>query len=155
MVFNDFRSQNDSKIHPFLRDGRAFFATLSEHRSRLPAAIVPPPGLGKIVCMRKFARNLIPGSMQECFFTNFCLKNEFHPKRTKTKPPRVQNNQNLALNGTKRDPIWARRVPKGSQYGAKMTPKGAKGAPKVSPKATTIPQKIATSKKVEKTGARH
>ena len=43
--------------------------------SRLPAAIVPPPGLGKIVCMRKFARNLIPGSMQECFFTNFCLKN--------------------------------------------------------------------------------
>ena len=45
------------------------------HRSRLPAAIVPPPGLGKIVCMRKFARNLIPGSMQECFFTNFCLKN--------------------------------------------------------------------------------
>ena len=30
-----------------------------------------------------------------------------------------------------------------------MTPKGAKGAPKVSPKSTKIPQKIATSKKVE------
>ena len=34
-----------------------------------------------------------------------------------------------------------------------MIPKGAKGAPKVSPKATTIPQKIATSKKVEKGGS--
>ena len=39
--------------------------------SRLPAAIVPPPGLGEIVCTRKFARNLIPGSMQEYFFENF------------------------------------------------------------------------------------
>ena len=35
-----------------------------------------------------------------------------------------------------------------------MTPKGAKGAPKVGPKSTKIPQKIATSKKVEKGGAR-
>ena len=33
-----------------------------------------------------------------------------------------------------------------------MSPKGAKGAPKVSPKSTKIPQKIATSKKVEKGG---
>ena len=31
-----------------------------------------------------------------------------------------------------------------------MNPKGAKGAQKVSPKSTKIPQKIATSKKVEK-----
>ena len=31
-----------------------------------------------------------------------------------------------------------------------MTPKGAKEAPKVNPKSTKIPQKIATSKKVEK-----
>ena len=73
--------------------------------SRLPAAIVPPPGLGKIVCMRKFARNLIPGSMQECFLQISALKNEFRPKRAKRRPPRVQNNQNLALNGTKRVPI--------------------------------------------------
>ena len=35
-----------------------------------------------------------------------------------------------------------------------MTPKGAKGAPKVNPKSTKILQKIATSKKVEKGGAR-
>ena len=55
--------------------GRARPGGESYAESRLPAAIVPPPGLGKIVCMRKFARNLIPGSMQECFFTNFCLKN--------------------------------------------------------------------------------
>ena len=34
-----------------------------------------------------------------------------------------------------------------------MSPKGAKGAPKVSPKSTKIPQKIATSKKVEKGGS--
>ena len=33
-----------------------------------------------------------------------------------------------------------------------MSPKGAKGAPKVSPKSTKIPQKSATSKKVEKGG---
>ena len=31
-----------------------------------------------------------------------------------------------------------------------MIPKGAKEAPKVNPKSTKIPQKIATSKKVEK-----
>ena len=31
-----------------------------------------------------------------------------------------------------------------------MRPKGAKGTPKVNPKSTKIPQKIATSKKVEK-----
>ena len=37
-----------------------------------------------------------------------------------------------------------------SQKDTKMTPKGAKGAPKVGPKSTKIPQKIATSKKVEK-----
>ena len=55
--------------------------------SRLPAAIVPPPGLGKIVCMRKFARNLIPGSMQECFFTNFCLKNWISPKTSPKETP--------------------------------------------------------------------
>ena len=42
--------------------------------------------------------------------------------------------------------------PNMSQKGAKMTPKGAKGRSKVTPKATTIPQKIATSKKVEKGG---
>ena len=34
-----------------------------------------------------------------------------------------------------------------------MRPKGAKGTPEVSPKSTKIPQKIATSKKVEKGGA--
>ena len=34
-----------------------------------------------------------------------------------------------------------------------MTPKGAKGTPKVSPKSTKIPQKIATSKKVEQGGS--
>ena len=36
--------------------------------SRLPAAIVPPPGLGKIICKRKVAGNLMPGSRQEYFF---------------------------------------------------------------------------------------
>ena len=40
-----------------------------------------------------------------------------------------------------------------SQKGAKRTPKGPKGRSKVTPKATKIPQKIATSKKVEKGGA--
>ena len=34
-----------------------------------------------------------------------------------------------------------------------MSPKGAKGTPKVSLESTKIPQKIATSKKVEKGGA--
>ena len=55
--------------------------------SRLPAAIVPPPGLGKIVCMRKFVRNLILGSMQECFFTNFCLKNWISLKTNQKETP--------------------------------------------------------------------
>ena len=43
--------------------------------------------------------------------------------------------------------------PNMSRKGAKMSPTGAKGAPKVTPKATKIPQKIETSKKVEKGGA--
>ena len=44
-------------------------------------------------------------------------------------------------------------APKETQFepkDTKMRPKGAKGTPKVSPKSTKIPQKIATSKKVEK-----
>ena len=53
---------------------------------RLPKAIVPPPGLGKIICMRKFARNLMPGSMQEFFLQISAFKDEFRPKRDKTKP---------------------------------------------------------------------
>ena len=85
------KKKNIAKTRPTagkgcMREGYTQTVTESQHapavgrtrpggESRLPAAIVPPPGLGKIVCMRKFARNLIPGSMQECFFTNFCLKN--------------------------------------------------------------------------------
>ena len=57
-----------------------------EGESRLPAAIVPPPGLGMIVCMRKFTGNLILGSMQEYFLQISALKNGFRPKRAKTKP---------------------------------------------------------------------
>ena len=53
---------------------------------RLPKAIVPPPGRGKIICMRKFARNLMPGSMQEVFLQISALKDEFRPKRDETKP---------------------------------------------------------------------
>ena len=40
-----------------------------------------------------------------------------------------------------------------NQKATKMSPKSAKGAPKVSPKSTKIPQKIATSKKVEQGGS--
>ena len=85
------KKKNTAKTRPTagkgcMREGNTQTVTDPQHapavgrtrpggESRLPAAIVPPPGLGKIVCMRKFARNLIPGSMQECFFTNFCLKN--------------------------------------------------------------------------------
>ena len=53
---------------------------------RLPKAIVPPPGRGKIICMRKFARNLMPGSMQEVFLQISASKDEFRPKRDETKP---------------------------------------------------------------------
>ena len=49
-------------------------------------------------------------------------------------------------------PTWHQKGPNLSQKDTKMNPKGAKGAPKVSPKSTKIPQKIATSKKVEKGG---
>ena len=80
-------SQNHLLVPPLRPPFDTFFRNLSEHWSRLPAAIVPPPGLGKIVCMRKFARNLIPGSMQECFFTNFCLKNWISPKTSQKETP--------------------------------------------------------------------
>ena len=50
----------------------------------------------------------------------------------------------------KSDPKSSQKGTSLSQKGTKMNPKGAKGAQKVSPKSTKIPQKIATSKKVEK-----
>ena len=51
--------------------------------------------------------------------------------------------------GHQNEPTWHQKGPNLSQKDTKMSPKGAKGAPKVSPKSTKIPQKIATSKKVE------
>ena len=90
------------------------------HRSRLPAAIVPPPGLGKIICMRKICKKFDARSMQVYFFAKYCLKRLISPTTNQNEHPRVQNNPNLALHGTKRDPIWAKRTPKWAQ----RVPKG-------------------------------
>ena len=57
--------------------------------------------------------------------------------------------------GFQYEPEGCQKGPNMSQKGAKMNPKGAKGRSKLTPKATTIPQKIATSKKVEKRDAQH
>ena len=73
--------------------------------SRLPAAIVPPPGLGKIICMRKICKKFDARSMQVYFFAKYCLKRLISPTTNQNEHPRVQNNQNLALHGNKRDPI--------------------------------------------------
>ena len=73
--------------------------------SRLPAAIVPPPGLGKIICMRKICKKFDARSMQVHFFAKYCLRRLISPTTSQNEHPRVQNNQNLALHGTKRDPI--------------------------------------------------
>ena len=54
------------------------------------------------------------------FFANFCLKRWISPKTSQNETPRVRNNQNLALNGAKRAPIWATRAPKWAQ----RVPKG-------------------------------
>ena len=43
--------------------------------SRLPAAIVPPPGLGKIISMRKICKKFDDRSMQVYFLQNTALKN--------------------------------------------------------------------------------
>ena len=90
-LFIDFWWEMATKINPNHKDAGSLlgilFVFLSEGRSRLPAAIVPPPGLGKIVCMRKFARNLIPGSMQEYFFANLWLKRWISPKTTQNETP--------------------------------------------------------------------
>ena len=88
--------------------------------SRLPAAIVPPPGLGKIICMRKICKKFDARSMQVYFFAKYCLKRLISPTTNQNEHPRVQNNPNLALHGTKRDPIWAKRKPKWPQ----RVPKG-------------------------------
>ena len=63
----------------------------------------------------------------------------------------------MAPKGTQFEPKGHQNEPKGcqkgpnlSQKGTKMSPKGANGAPKAKPKSTKIPQKITTSKKVEK-----
>ena len=104
-----------------IRDATSIF-----HWSRLPAAIVPPPGLGKIICMRKICKKFDARSMQVYFFATYCLKGLISPTTNQNETPRVQNNQNLALQGTKRDPIcakrtpkWGQRVPKGRQKWAR------------------------------------
>ena len=58
--------------------------------------------------------------MQVYFFAKYCLKRLISPTTNQNEHPRVQNNQNLALHGTKRDPIWAKRTPKWAQ----RVPKG-------------------------------
>ena len=90
-----------------------FFIGLAS--TRLPAAIVPPPGLRKIICMRKICEKFDARSMQVFSSAKYRLKRLISPKTNQNEPPRVQNNQNLALHGTKRDPIWAKRAPKWPQ----------------------------------------
>ena len=99
-------------------------------RSRLPAAIVPPPGLGKIICMRKICKKFDARSMQVYSSAKYRLKRLISPKTNQNEPPRVQNNQNLALHGTKRDPIWAKRAPKWPQRLPKGRQKWARNQPK-------------------------
>ena len=68
----------------------------------------------------------------------------------------TQNNPKRIPEGAKSPKSNPKSSQKGtslSQKGTKMNPKGGKGAQKVSPKSTKIPQKIATSKKVEKGGS--
>ena len=58
--FHRFLMENGSQNGPAdSRSGDPFsiiFEIFSEDRSRLPAAIVPPLGLGKIICMRKICK---------------------------------------------------------------------------------------------------
>ena len=55
--------------------------------SRLPAAIVPHPGLGKRICMRKICKKFDARSMQVYFFANFCLqKMNFAQNESKRTP---------------------------------------------------------------------
>ena len=55
--------------------------------SRLPAAIVPPPGLGKIICMRKICKKFDARSMQVYFFAKYCLKSLISPTASQNEHP--------------------------------------------------------------------
>ena len=93
--------------------------------SRLPAAIVPPPGLGKIICMRKICKKFDARSMQVYFLQNTALKNEFPPKRAKMKPRGSKITQTwpyMAPKGTQFEPKGYQNDPKGCQRGAKSEP---------------------------------
>ena len=88
----------------------------------------------------------MPGQCRCSFLQNTALKNEFPPKRAKTEP-----------RGCKITKIWPYMAPKGIQFepkGHQNDPKGCQRDPKSGPESTKIRQKIATSKKVEKGGAR-
>ena len=132
-----FLMENGSQKAPISSlSGEGFcslFATFSEDRSRLPAAIVPPPGLGKIMCMRKICKKIDARSMQVYFFAKYCLKKWISPKTSQNETPRVQNNQNMTLHGTKRGPDWAKRTPKWTQRvpkGTQFEPKGYENEPR-------------------------
>ena len=115
------KKKNTAKTRPTagkgcMREGNTQTVTQCQHapavgrtrpggESRLPAAIVPPPGLGKIICMRKICKKFDARSMQLYFFAKYCLKRLISLTTSQNDHPKVQNNQNMALHGTKRDPI--------------------------------------------------
>ena len=121
------------------------FATFSDGRSRLPAAIVPPPGLGKIICMRKICKKFDARSMQVYFLQNTTLNDEFRPKRAKTKP-----------RGSKITNIWPDMAPKGTQFepkGHQNEPKGCQRAAKSGPEINKNTTKKRYLEKGRKRGA--
>ena len=91
-------SQKDTKMNPTDAKGAPKvspkstkipqkIATSKKVESRLPAAIVPPPGLGKIICMRKICKKFDARSMQVYFFAKYYLKRLISPTTSQNEHP--------------------------------------------------------------------
>ena len=120
LIFHEKGSQNGPKLicstPPFSYLFRDLFRRLISVACGNSSAPGPrEDNLHAKIC-KKFDARVNAG----VFFANFCLKRWISPKTRQNETPRVRNNQNVALNGTKRASIWATRAPKWAQ----RVPKG-------------------------------
>ena len=107
--------------------------------SRLPAAIVPPPGLGKTVCKRKIddqGKFLTIFADFPYFASLFQVGTKRVPKLTQKGPKWSQKHRyvlifaSLFQVGTKRAPKFTQKGPKWRQRGPRWSQKGTNGSPK-------------------------